>query len=192
MIVIDNFLTDEKAVHNINYSKFWEDKSYYFRKADFKGFNTFEEKSTVGAYIVNRMLQESELIEAFPFFSAYGYEYWPTVLMPGMEPEIEFDHESYSLAIHSDYDVAKYMKTGELCYPMFGAILYFGNEGVEGGKLRVWESVDYEEVDPIHNRLVVFDSSKMHGVTEVTKGIRKSIAINFWKEPIMTEEGELG
>ena len=83
------------------------------------------------------------------------------------------------------------MKTSELKYPMFGAIIYFGNQDVEGGLLRVWEGLDYEEVSPTHNTLVVFDSSKLHGVTEVTKGIRKSIAINFWKEPIMLEEGEL-
>ena len=81
------------------------------------------------------------------------------------------------------------METKELAYPMFGAILYFGNEDVEGGLLRIWEKEEPEEIEPIHNRLVVFDSAKPHGVTEVTKGIRKSIAINFWREPIMREEG---
>ena len=48
MKIIDNFLTDEKAVHAINYSKFWEDKSFYFRKANFKGFERLEEKGSIG------------------------------------------------------------------------------------------------------------------------------------------------
>ena len=191
MRVVHNFLTDEKVVNSINFSKFWEDKSYYFRKLDYKGFENYDTKNTIGSYIVERMLEDSSLLEEFPFYSACGYEYWPTVLMPGMETNTGEDGDVYSLDVHSDYDVARYMKTGEIKFPMFGAIIYFGNEDVEGGYLRIWDGLDYKEVSPTHNTLVVFDSSKMHGVTEVTKGIRKSIAINFWKEPIMLEEGEL-
>ena len=191
MKVIHNFLTDEQAVSKINFSKFWEDKSYYFRKLDFKGFEDYGTNNTIGSYIVERMLQDSSLLDEFPFYSACGYEYWPTVLLPGMETSTGEDGDSYSLDVHSDYDVARYMKTGEVKFPMFGAIIYFGNQDVEGGCLRVWEGLEYKEVSPTHNTLVVFDSSKLHGVTEVTKGIRKSIAINFWKEPIMLEEGEL-
>jgi len=186
VIVIDNFLTDDKALQAINYSKFWEDKSFYFRKADFNGFEKVDSKGSIGSYIVERMLEESEIVENYPCYSAYGYEYWPTVLMPGMDTQEE-DGQVYSLDIHSDYDVVKYNETGELSYPLFGAILYFGNEDVVGGFLQV----ENKEIKPINNRLVVFDSAKPHGVTEVTKGIRKSIAINFWLEPIMTVEGSL-
>ena len=185
--IIDNFLTDEKVVHSINYSKFWEDKSFYFRKADFTGFEKVNSKESIGSYIVERMLEEPEIVETYPCYSAYGYEYWPTVLLPGMDTHKQEDGAVYSLDIHSDYDVVKYNETGELSYPLFGAILYFGNEDVEGGLLKV----ENKEIEPIHNRLVVFDSAQPHGVTEVTQGIRKSIAINFWLEPIMTVEGPL-
>ena len=89
MKVIHNFLTDEKVVNSINFSKFWEDKSYYFRKLDYKGFEDYNTKNTIGSYIVERMLEDSSLLEEFPFYSACGYEYWPTVLMPGMETSIE-------------------------------------------------------------------------------------------------------
>ena len=133
------------------------------------------------------MMEEPELFDEYPFYSAYGYEYWPTVLMPGMDTDTDEDGEVYSLAMHCDYDVVKYNETGELSYPMFGAILYFGNHDVEGGLLKVED----KSIEPIHNRLVVFNSAKPHGVTKVTKGIRKSIAINFWLEPIMTLEGDL-
>lgn len=195
MIVIDNFLTDPKAVNAINYSKFWEDQSYYWN--DFKWKQRYEGvdsgSNSIGAYIVERMMQDEGLLEAYPFYSITGFEYWPTVLMPGMDLESEEDG-IYSLNIHTDFDLVRFKTKGEIRHPSFGCVMYFGNEDVEGGELRVWETNEctYESVSPKHNRLVVFDSHKPHGVTEVTKGIRKSIAINFWREPIMLpEEGEL-
>ena len=193
MLIIDNFLTDPQAVASIDNSPFWEDKSFYWRKFDYKGWETYSKsKSSVGSYIVDRLLQEDQLVSTFPFYSAAGYEYWPTVLMPGMDLDTSESGTKYSLAVHSDYDVVKAMETGEMSFPLFGAILYFGNSQVEGGLLRVWENeTTYREVEPIHNRLVVFYSHMPHGVTEVTKGIRKSIAINFWKDKIMVEDGEI-
>ena len=193
MIVIDNFLTDPKAVQAINYSKFWEDQSYYWNEFKWKQPNTEADANSIGAYIVERMMQDEALLDAYPFYSVVGFEYWPTVLLPGMDLESEEDG-TYSLNIHTDFDLARYKTTGEVKHPSFGCVMYFGNEDVEGGELRVWEydSDIYESIEPKNNRLVVFDSHKPHGVTEVTKGIRKSIAINFWKEPIMLpEEGEL-
>lgn len=194
MIVIDNFLTEPSAVVAIDKSPFWEDKSFYWRKLDYKGWEEYGEDkaTTIGSYIVDRMLQEESIVNEFPMFSAIGYEYWPTVLLPGMDVDEDENGDRYSLAIHADYDVVKAVETGELSFPMFGAILYFDNHNVEGGLLRVWENENtYREVEPVHNRLVVFESHKPHGVTEVTRGIRKSIAINFWKEKIMVEEGNL-
>jgi len=188
LIVIDNFLTDPKAVNAINYSKFWEDQSYYWTE-----LTEVQDSNSIGAYIVERMMQDEELLEAYPFYSIKGFEYWPTVLLPGMDLEPEEDG-TYSLNIHTDFDLLLYKTKGELRHPSFGCIMYFGNEDVEGGELRVWEKDEYtyESVSPNHNRLVVFDSHKPHGVTEVTKGIRKSIAINFWKEQIMLPpEGEI-
>jgi len=35
------------------------------------------------------------------------------------------------------------------------------------------------------NRLIIFDASKLHGVSKVTKGRRRAIAINLWdKKPL--------
>lgn len=193
MIVIDNFLTDENAVRSIQNSPFWQDPSFYWRKMDFDGWKDINQKdSSIGSYIVERMLQESKLLEEFPFYSALGYEYWPTVLGPESERDEGEDGDYYSLAIHADYDVVKAVETGEMAFPMFGAIMYFGNEDVEGGLLKIWRNEnEYAVIEPKHNRLVVFESHNPHGVTAVTAGVRKSIAINFWKEPIMLEEGKL-
>ena len=46
----------------------------------------------------------------------------------------------------------------------------------------------YELIAPVPNRLVIFDASKLHAVTEITKGKRYAIAINLWdKKPSMDE-----
>lgn len=198
MLVIDNFISDQEALHSINISPFWEDNSYYWKAMDMKWRQRWEaleeKKGSIGEYLVNLILDHPEVVDKFPVYSPVGFEYWPTILMAGMDLQTEEDG-IYSLNIHTDFDLAKYKTTGEVKYPLFGAIVYFGNEEVEGGELRVWETNDitnFATVKPINNRLVVFDSHKPHGVFEVTKGIRKSIAINFWSEPIMLpDEGTL-
>lgn len=177
MIILDNFLSDTPKVNGIMRSPFWEDRSFYFSE--------FENQNSIGGYIVSEMIK-SPLLKEYPFSEACGYEYWPSVFVPGTA------ENGYSLEVHSDYDVIRYVETDEVKYPMFGAIMYFGNLDVEGGLFRLWnEDGSFHEVEPKHNRLIVFDSSMQHGVTEVTKGIRRSIAINFWLEPIMTKEGSL-
>ena len=70
---------------------------------------------------------------------------------------------------------------------MIGTIFYV-EEPVEGGYLRIWdehfkdinENTMFESIKPKRNRLIIFDASKTHAVTEVTKGERKAIAINIW------------
>jgi len=192
--IIDNFITDPAILKAIDQSPFWEDNSYYWNNFKWRQrYQEIGETKTIGGTIVNLMMQDAQLLEEYPFYSAVGFEYWPTVLMAGMDLQDEEDG-IYSLNIHTDFDLAKYKTTGELNYPLFGAVMYFGNYDVEGGDLKVWEenNYTYHTIEPKDNRLVVFNSAKPHGVTEVTKGIRKSIAINFWREPIMLpDEGEL-
>ena len=64
----------------------------------------------------------------------------------------------------------------------------------EGGHLKIYDTYEmdltapYELIAPVPNRLVIFDSNKLHAVTEITKGKRYAIAINLWDEkPDMTE-----
>jgi len=196
--IIDNFIADPKVLRAIDLSPFWEDQSYYWKgfawRQRYKDLTNDAWEKSIGGCIVNLMMQDSQLLEEYPFYSAAGFEYWPTVLMAGMDLQDEEDG-TYSLNIHTDFDIVAYKKTGKLTHPLFGAVMYFGNEDVEGGLLKVWEENDdtYHTIEPKNNRLVVFNSHRPHGVTEVTKGIRKSIAINFWREKIMLPDSkELG
>ena len=54
--------------------------------------------------------------------------------------------------------------------------------------LQLWDTYDveangpYELIKPKYNRLIIFDAGKLHAVQEVTKGVRKAVAINLWSE----------
>ena len=69
---------------------------------------------------------------------------------------------------------------------------------VEGGMLYYWDQYDNtklteegfiteptqqpEIIRPKFNRLIIFDASKLHGVSRVLKGNRRAIAINLWDQ----------
>jgi hypothetical protein len=137
----------------------------------------------IGSYLVSRILEVPNVMDIFPFKKALGFEYWPTVLS-GDDDHVDVgeDGDLYSLDIHVDKDENLAEATGEFVYPLFGALIYFLDEEVQGGNLKYWKDAHtYKEIEPQNNRLIVFDSSKPHGVRAVTKGLRKSIAINFWE-----------
>ena len=185
VLVFDNFIADRGTLKGITNSPFWERKCFYWNDALFGGS---ERTNGIGEYLVELMMKHPAIRKEYPFERAAGFEYWPTVTT---QHSVSEDPE-YALDIHSDFDILRYETTDEVRHPLFGAVIYFGNEDVTGGDLRVWE--DDEEtckiVEPIGNRIVLFQSDKPHGITSVSTGIRKSIAINFWEEPVLlpTEE----
>jgi hypothetical protein len=187
MLIFDNFITDTKVLKGITNSPFWERKSFYWNDAL---FNKDKERTNgIGEFLVEQMLAHPIISKEYPFDRAAGFEYWPTVTTKN---SISEDCD-YSLDVHTDFDILRYETTGEVVHPLFGAIIYFGNQDVEGGTLRSWEEDDDEIcklVEPVNNRIVVFQSDKPHGVTSVTSGIRKSIAINFWEDPVMLPNEE--
>jgi predicted 2-oxoglutarate/Fe(II)-dependent dioxygenase YbiX len=46
----------------------------------------------------------------------------------------------------------------------------------------VYPDREPEVIKAKFNRLIVFDASKLHAVTKVTKGRRRAIAINLWDQ----------
>ena len=65
-----------------------------------------------------------------------------------------------------------------------GFIYYAHKELPEGGYLEVKrEYGELERIQPVPNRLIIFDPSCVHRVTRVTKGVRRSLVCNLWKIP---------
>tara|TARA_Y100001963_G_C6788253_1_gene454107 strand:+ start:1444 stop:2049 length:606 start_codon:yes stop_codon:yes gene_type:complete len=129
-----------------------------------------------------------------------GFEHWVGITSPDGDMK-EVWGEKWSLAPHTDKD-EKYWEEhprGKLKgnhadsfkHPIFGTIFYV-EEPEEGGYLKYWsqgehwrdidENTPCECIRPKKNRLIIFDASKTHAVTAVTKGIRKAVAINLWGE----------
>ncbi|MFZ9079262.1 MAG: 2OG-Fe(II) oxygenase [Alphaproteobacteria bacterium] len=165
MLVIENFL-DKELFSAIGASPFWRDPSFYWHSID-------ELDNTIGSSVVR------ELASRFPMKDVVGFEYWPGVLTPDTPVETT-DGVKYHLDIHVDKDELLYSRTGEMVYPLWGAVLYWC-EDVEGGELRYWLSKDeFQDIPPASNQLIVFDPTAPHGVLEVSAGVRRALSINFW------------
>jgi hypothetical protein len=174
LIVIDNFLKDGRAFKALSSSPFWGDPSFYWHLMS-------DLDNGIGSYVVSCIL-ETELARRFPFENVLGFEYWPGVFSPA-DTHIEqgSDGDSYHLPIHVDKDENLYRATGEIIYPLFGAILYFLDSPIVGGELKYWTSKDdFVLVEPANNMLIMLDPTMPHGVREVKMGTRRSLTINFW------------
>jgi hypothetical protein len=115
----------------------------------------------------------------------------------------------WSLKLHFDKDESHWQKNREIIGPKIGTVFYPCREvdEVEGGMLYFWDKYDAtkltpegwvtdpdqepEIIRPKFNRLIIFDASKLHGVSKITKGRRRAIAINLWdKKPLEFEDAK--
>ena len=114
-----------------------------------------------------------------------GFEYWGDQLKPDGR---------LTVAWHQDKDEFQYYFAKETATvtPYMGSLYYAHTELPEGGFLQIRrgeeEDTDkFERVQPVPNRLVLFDSSSWHCVTEVTDGKRRHLASNVWIDKPMEQ-----
>ena len=111
-----------------------------------------------------------------------GYEIWCNILTP-----------EGPLVWHIDKDQVHFKETGEVKLPFYGSVFYGYPHDFQGGFLELtrydsdndkpnYEPDDIERIAADYNRWVVFNASKFHRVSPVTKGTRLTLAINLWKE----------
>ena len=81
---------------------------------------------------------------------------------------------------HRDRDEAHFNNTGENIHPMAGIVLYGHKSIPTGGYLEIQREHGSELIEPVPNRLIVFDSSVWHRVTPMTSGTRLTLASNLW------------
>lgn len=96
---------------------------------------------------------------------------------------------------HKDKDEILYKRTKEIISPLAVAVLYVhDDEEVDTmGHLELEYKTNYtQEIDPIPNRLVIFDGTKLHRVTEGTNiKKRKSLIANLWPTVILNRRGQI-
>ena len=181
MIVIDDFIRDENLLEEIqNDPTFFSDVGCYYW---WDGWWSSQAQST-------RQKVVQYLWENIPLPSpieTLGFEYWTGITQPGDGKTIEDNGVTYHLGPHFDKDEDLFSQTGEILSGQISSVFYpsIENDYCEGGHLKIWEpdgypNGEYELIKPKFNRFVVFDIRCVHAVLEVTKGVRKAIAINLW------------
>lgn len=117
-----------------------------------------------------------------------GWEYWSHSM------NAEGDYKD--LEFHSDSDIINYgqdmseeieqqwISEGKAKVSKNGFIYYAHKELPEGGYLEIKrEHGELERIQPVPNRLIIFDPSCIHRVVSVTKGVRRSFVCNLWNIP---------
>jgi len=191
MLIIDNFILNEN--HLV------KDKNEFFKNTyDYGGDSIEDELSTINSWdwkSPSKNIQE-ELISYIILNSPIKdisdkiktIEYWTHKHKPGSD-----------LEWHTNKDEVHKHRTDEFLHPMCSITYYPIDSYVEGGYLEI-SSVqekniykdgsflkferEYERIKPKYNRLVIFDSSYLHRVTNIKKGTRYSIAIDIWDKEI--------
>lgn len=94
-----------------------------------------------------------------------GVEYWTNVLKEGQR-----------FRSHFDKDELLWQKARQLRHPLVSTVYYPAHCACEGGELMI----NRFSIKPAPDTLVAFAGNLRHCVRLVTKGVRWSIAMNFW------------
>ena len=165
MIVIDNFVSEEYILKEFTKKSTWNT----LKNSSYQEWNGMD-------YIENTILGDFIWKVKNKFWEEYTwshFEYWDNQIT-----------EQKELKWHVDRNEAKYRETAEVLLPLAGAVWYGYPHDVWGGYLEIQNEskypTDIERIQPVYNRLVVFDVSKLHRVSPVFKGTRYGLQINLW------------
>ena len=104
------------------------------------------------------------------------FEYWVNITDPHL-----------SLGWHQDKDEFEYEKSGKVIHPFRSIVFYGYPHEVEGGYLEINEvgkddNVEVERIKPVFNRVVLFNPSRVHRVSNILSGKRYGFQVNLWDE----------
>ena len=117
-----------------------------------------------------------------------GFEYWNNLGGPNS-----------SLGWHVDKDIKYYVENKKHIMPSAGHIYYVESKKVEGGYLEISNLPNnlppdlkkIEKIQPLENRLIMFNPSQPHRVTKIISGKRRAFLANVWiKKPYTFLEAE--
>jgi|TARA_R110000744_G_scaffold86535_7_gene169089 hypothetical protein len=167
MIIIDDFLPkDSLALQTITDDSLWETCLPY------KWIGTEEAASDVWQQMSVHIWGEISKFGILPDKFA-GVEYWSNAMALG--------GSKTDLPWHYDKDEQLYNGgKGELKTPFIGSVYYAHKEIPDGGFLEIDREGDVERIQPVPNRLIIFDSATVHRVVPITSGLRRTFATNVW------------
>jgi hypothetical protein len=170
MLVIDNFLhEDDPLLFDIQHDRYWVNTlPYNFMDKDAEPKNIWEQ-------MVNRIWDTVSSYGVLPL-EYDGVEYWNNIMsIPGSRQDLPW---------HFDKDEYLYNGgIGELRTPYVGSVYYAHKQMPTEGYLEIQRGEgegDVERLEPMPNRLIIFDSGTIHRVTHITSGLRRCFATNIW------------
>lgn len=170
MLVIDNFLDEgDPLLSEMRNDMHWQSAlCYSFIDRETEAVSHWQK-------MVRRIWSIVSSIEDVPEDYA-GVEYWSNIM--------SMDGPRQDLPWHFDKDEHLFSKgDGKLVRPYIGSVYYAHTEIPEEGYLEIRRGNnenDVERIQPVPNRLIIFDSGTVHRVTPITSGIRRCFATNVW------------
>ena len=180
MIVVDNYIKDKSLQEALKSNEFWQSVG---RLNWWDGWWKTEPKNICEQFIKIVWTQFSNLENKIA-----GFEYWSNAHQSGG-----------GLNWHVDKDEKLMREKKELVMPSMGLVYYAISEELDGGYLEIANSPDRENVNPskierlkpIENRLIIFNPSYPHRVSQINSGKRRAIIVNAWpKKPYTFEESK--
>tara|TARA_B100000963_G_C22587545_1_gene653858 strand:+ start:908 stop:1465 length:558 start_codon:yes stop_codon:yes gene_type:complete len=180
MIVVDNYIKDKSLQEALKSNEFWQSVG---RLNWWDGWWKTDPKNICEQFIKIVWTQFSNLENKIA-----GFEYWSNAHQTGG-----------GLNWHVDKDEKLMREKKELVMPSMGLVYYAISEELDGGYLEIANSPDRENVNPskierlkpIENRLIIFNPSYPHRVSQINSGKRRAIIVNAWpKKPYTFEESK--
>jgi hypothetical protein len=178
MIIIDDFVKDEKLINKMKDldGDFWKIGYHWWG-----GWWNSNSPMTLRHELIEYIWRDG-CPPQLHGVGIGGFEHWTGIL----SKDIKIGNEDgYALNHHHDKD-----EGGGKDKPKLGTVYYPPMEQpqCEGGYLKIYSknhrNAPYELIAPVPNRLIIFDATQLHAVTEIPKGHRFAIAINLWdKKP---------
>jgi len=171
MIIVDNYIEEERLLSKVNQDPF-------FNREEIHWWGSWWEREFINLRqeVITHLFAKHK---RFASTDVSGFKHWVKECKEGIatSPVFEKDEECFK-------------ETGNLSYPTIGSIYFHDPKAdeVEGGYLQLFDdqttTSSYELIKPKYNRLVIFDMSNLYAFQAPTKGSYNYMNISFWKNPI--------
>lgn len=160
MIVVDNFIRDVFFRENLMDDRHWQ------QNAPYTWYDRDTDQKDIWIKLARTIWKFNSQFQNLGDYE--GYEMWTQCIN---QRELEW---------HRDKDEYKNKHHSEVVTPLMGSIWYAHTDNIIGGNLQIRSDSGIQTIQPVSNRLVIFDVSQWHRVSYTNSGNRRSVMSNVW------------